>query len=325
MTIRRRGRYVFDRLVVKELEGGPWGQVGVVYHVNIASALYPGSDDNEGLDYEHPLLTITEAQDRCVSGRNDFILIWDYWQASGETWPIVVNKRNVHICGVAHSNLPYPAIHPTGDTPSFVLGSAGQYSEMAYLTIGGGDSHGGINLTYDGTTQQGQVDGMWLHNLLFGHRWFGTPQNGILQRADANRGGNGNRIEDCVFLGDAQGKGVISGNGIDLLQTNILTLSYYQTQIVNNTFHGLAIGINAVRDNGGEFLDNRFTVPDSVTGEAITLGTSSLGTMVNGNEAMNGMLNAGYTYNPFRDLAANTANHWGRNYRGNAVIEPVGV
>ena len=47
--------------------------------------------------------------------------------------------------------------------------------------------------------------------------------------------------------------------------------------------------------------------------------------MVDDNVAMYGMLLNGYTYNPFRDLAANTVNHWGRNYRGNAVIEPVGV
>jgi len=37
------------------------------------------------------------------------------------------------------------------------------------------------------------------------------------------------------------------------------------------------------------------------------------------------MLSAGNTYNPYRDLNANTLNGWGMNYLNNAVKEPVGI
>jgi len=47
--------------------------------------------------------------------------------------------------------------------------------------------------------------------------------------------------------------------------------------------------------------------------------------MIIDNRAINGMLSAGYTYNPFRDLSAHPANHWSMNVRGNAVVEPVGI
>ena len=170
------------------------------------------------------------------------------------------------------------------------------------------------------------MDGFVISENIFGHRWFGGPLNGIRQIAVTSKGGNGNVINRNHFLGNWQGKGVITGNAIDMLVAGPLDRCFYQLQILENWFHGITgVAINLTRDNGGEVLDNRFVVPDGETGEAITLRAACLGTMVEGNRAMSGMLNAGYTYNPFRDLATNTYNHWGMNYRGNSVIEPVGV
>jgi len=72
--------------------------------------------------------------------------------------------------------------------------------------------------------------------------------------------------------------------------------------------------------------DNRFLVDDAANGDAINISSAGAsGNMIINNYAANGMLNTGYSYNPYRDLAANTANHWGMNYRGNQVIEPVGA
>ena len=318
VTRRFRGTTVIDNLRLKNVSGGPFDEIGRVYHINTEGAVYPGNDANSGLEYEHPIATITEALSRCVAGRNDYILVHDYWRPTDETWPIVHNKLKAHIVGVAQRGLPYPAIHPEDNVDAFQLSSSGQYGSIEYLTIGGGAAAAGIEFG-----ASGQVDGFIISENIFGHRWFGTPLNGIRQIVTDTRGGNGIVINRNHFLGDWQGKGSISGNAIDIL---CAALNVYQLQILENWFHGIdAVAINLTRDNGGEILDNRFTVPDGQTGEAITLRAASLGTMVEGNRAMSGMLNAGYTYNPFRDLAVNTYNHWGMNYRGNSVIEPVGV
>ncbi|KKL53098.1 hypothetical protein LCGC14_2278860, partial [marine sediment metagenome] len=53
------------------------------FFVNTASATFPGNNNNDGLSYKTPLLTITKAISKCVDGRNDIIKIIDYYQAAG--------------------------------------------------------------------------------------------------------------------------------------------------------------------------------------------------------------------------------------------------
>jgi len=292
---------------------------GRVFFVNGIDGV--GSDSYAGIDPTEPKLTLTDALVVCVSNRHDVIIVLDYWQPTGEVWPISVDKHQVHIVGLAQSGLPYPAIHPPTDVDAFQLTSSGQYGSIGRLTIGGGATAAGIEIG-----ASGQVDGFHIHDCVFGHRWFGTPLNGIRQQEADTRGGNGNVIERCHFIGDHQGKGTISGNAIDLLVSGALDRTFYQMQIRDNVFAGITgVAINEVRCNGGEILRNKFIVPDAANGEAISLLANSLGVMVDDNVAMNGMLAAGYGFNPYRDLAANVNNHWGRNYRGPNVIEPVGV
>jgi len=321
VTRRFRGTTVIDNLRLKNVSGGPFDEIGRVYHINTGGAVFPGKDANSGLEYEHPMLTIKAALARCVAGRNDYILIHDYWRPTGEDWPIVHNKNKVHICGVAQRGLPYPAIHPEDDVDAFQLGSSGQYGSIEYLTIGGGATAAGIEIG-----ASGQVDGFHIAECIFGHRWFGTPLNGIRQQAADTRGGNGNVIERCHFLGDWQGKGTISGNAIDMLVTGALDRCFYQLQILENWFHGIqGVAINLSRDNGGEVLDNQFVVPDAANGEAISLLANSLGTMVRGNRAMSGQSAVANTYNPFRDLATAGNNHWGDNSYNGVLREPMTV
>lgn len=319
VTRRFRGRTVIDNLRLKNVNGGPFDQIGLVYHINTAGAAFPGSDANEGLEYEHPLLTILEALSRCVSGRNDYILIHDYWRPTGETWPIPITKKKVHILGVAQPNMPYPAVHPEDDVAAFTIHENGSYSEVGLLTIGGGDSYAGISLgpaSAPGT----KPEGILIQGCLFGHSWFGTPLSGI---DSPEYGAQGLRIEACRFLGDLiSAGGALSANAIDLTTA---ASNHDNVQIVDNIFLGVYIAINLYRGVGGEILGNRITVPEGRNGEAITLQADCLSVMVEGNKAMKGMLSAGYSYNPYRDLAANTVNHWGGNYRGNAVVEPVGI
>jgi len=312
--MRTEGKGVFGAVKANRYEGSLFGATGEVFHVNTASATYAGSDSNSGKSYKKPLLTITAALAKCVDGRNDVILIHDYWQASGETWPIVVNKRAVHIKGVAQEGLPYPAIHPATDLHCFQLGSSGQYGSISYLTIGGGSTKAGIEMG-----GSGQVDGFHIHHNTFGHSWFGTPLNAIVQAVGDSRGGYGNIIEDNIILGDlANCQGAITGNGFDFLST---TLPWFGMIIRRNKFFGVAVGINCTHHHYAEITDNKFVIADAADGEAIALLAASEGNMVDGNVAMNGG-DAAITKQPYVDVAATNKNHWGVNWTTNAVDLP---
>jgi hypothetical protein len=277
-----------------------------------------GTDGNEGIDPSLPFATITYALSQCVSYQNDVIVVLaDYWQPAGETWPILVNKHAVHIVGRALPNLPSPAIHPPNDTAAFQLSSLGQYGEIAFLTIGGGVSHGGIEWG-----NSGQVDGFYIHDCCFGHEWFGAPLHGIYQPAASTRGGYGCRIERCTFMGDQIGTGVITGNGISLEQAAALDRCFRDLEILDCVFKGLAIGVNAAWILGAVIAGNRFTVPDAANGEAVTLLANCDDCLVDDNRAMNGGDGAlGNT--PYRDISTGppvgSENHWGQNYAGAAA------
>lgn len=273
-----------------------------------------GSNSNSGETPDDPLQTLTNAIGRCRDDKDDVIFVQNYWQPAGETWPISINKNGIHIIGIARPGpLPYPAIHPTGDTAAFQLTSAGQYVEIAGLLFGGGDAHGGIDWMNDG-----QVDGVWIHDCVFGHQWFDTPASGILQPADASRGGYGNLIERCTFLGDlANCTGAITGNAIEMLGP----VASYDLHVVDCLFKGCYIGINCTVVHNGAFLRNKFVCADSVDGEAISLLTACRGNMVDGNVAMNGG-EAAMGQQPYRDVAATSYNHWGVNWTTNAVDLP---
>lgn len=311
-----RGVHKFKRLEIAP--GGVFvGGYGISgsqrFYVNQATATYPGNNNNDGLSYLTPLLTITAALAKCVDGRNDEICVIDYWRPTGETWPISIEKRAVHIFGAALPGLPYPAIHPATDVAAFQLTSAGQYGSISLLTIGGGNSHGGIDWQ-----NEGQVDGFHIHDNIFGHQWFGTPLNAILQPSGASRGGYGNVIERNRFMGDlANCTGAITGNAIDMLGA----VASYDLIIQDNKFMGCAVGVNLTKVHNAEILDNRFVCADSGDGEAIALLTACRGCMVDGNRAMNGG-DAAMTQQPYRDVAATNKNHWGVNYTTDAVDLP---
>lgn len=317
MGVISRWPNVFKRLEIAP--GGSligWGGISgsQTYYVNTASATYPGNDSNDGLSYKTPLLTITAALAKCVDGQNDVIYIIDYWRPSGETWPILVNKKQVHIAGIAQYGLPYPAIHPATDVDAFQLGSSGQYGSISYLTIGGGSSCAGIEMG-----ASGQVDGFHIHHNTFGHSWFGTPLNAIRQAVGDSRGGYGNVIEDNLILGDlANCQGAITGNGFDFLST---TLPWFEMTIRRNRFLGVAVGITCTHHHTSEITDNKFICADAGDGEAIALLAASQGNMVDGNVAMNGG-DAVMTQQPYVDVAATNKNHWGVNWTSNAVDLP---
>jgi len=290
----------------------PRSAAGKVFFVNGYGAL--GSDANNGNDPDLPLKTLTAAIGKCVANRGDVIIVLNYWQPTGETWPITINKNQVHIVGMAQPGLPFPVIHPPADTAAFQLASSGQYGSISFLTIGGGVSHGGIEWG-----NAGQVDGYYLHDLLLGHAWFGTPLHGIYQPAASTRGGYGNRVERCKFLGDqANCAGAITGNGNELAEA---AQKFDGLEVIDCIFQGLAIGINAAFLQDAVITGCKFVIPDLADGEAITLQAACLGCLVDGCVAMNGG-DAVVTQQPYRDVAAGASNHWGVNWATNAVDLP---
>ena len=291
-------------------------QAGNVFWVNGIDGV--GSNSNAGITRAAPLLTLTYALSLCTDNQNDIIFVEDYWQPTGETWPIHVNKQQVHIIGNAQRGLPYPAIHPPADTAAFHLTSSGQYGSVENLTIGGGSSGGCIEWGQDG-----QVDGFLIRKCTFGHPWFGTPLNGIRQDGAVTRGGYGNRIEKCTFLSDLVGGtgahlGAITGNAIAQLS---VTLPFFDTEIVDNVFKGCQRAINLLLSKDNVIEENRFTVPDAASdGESIWLGAACFGNMMNNNWSFKGPTGI-LTYNPYYDASA-SLNHWGLNYRAGVSIMP---
>lgn len=273
------------------------------------------TDGNSGETPDDPILTLTHAISLCRDDKDDVIFVMDYWRPTGETWPISVNKNGIHIIGISRPGpLPYPAIHPAGETAAFQLTSSGQYVEIAGLTFGGGAAHGGIDWM-----NEGQVDGVWIHDCMFGHQWFGTPLAGIYQPDDASRGGYGNLIERCTFLGnDADCTGALTGNGVDMLGP----VASYDLHVLDCIFKGCAVGINLTLVHNAALLRNKFICANSADGEAITLADGCLGCMVDGNVAMSGP-GADWPATakaPYKD--AGSANHWGVNWENSEVDVP---
>lgn len=270
----------------------------------------PGSDTNDG-SRERPFLTIKHALTRCVDWHHDVIVVLNHYQAApDEDFPIVINKKNVHIIGAALPNLPWPAIHPPGATEVFMLTSAGQNSEIAFLTIGGDTAHGGISVG-----KQGAADGYYIHDCLFGHRWHGTPGHGIYQPADATHDAEEMRIERCKFLG-SQGdyNGGIGGNGIDMLKD----IDLFGPEIIDCVFMGLLVAINLVHSVGAVIKDNRIATPGANAGEGITLGANCAGCLIDGNHAMSQKA-TGIGATPYKDSAGAGVNGWGTNWGGEKV------
>ncbi len=275
-----------------------------------------GSNSNSGRTQNKPKLTFKAALALCVAGRNDHIFVNDYWQPDGEDWPILVNKSKVHIIGVALPNLMSPAIHPPENTAVFEIANTGQYSEIAGFMIGGGNGHGGIET---GSIANGMGNGLYMHDCWFGHEWFGTPLAGFRNLGTINACGI--RIERCSFFGDlANCCGKITGTAID----NALGAAgwFDKCEIIDCDFFGTYIGVHFHRARDCKILRNRFVCANAIDGEAVTLETAVRGCMVDGNVAMYGGVAASFTLDPYRDIAATDKNHWGVNWKTNAVAVP---
>ena len=302
---------VFSRLEIAP--GGSligWGGISgsQTFYVQGAGATLPGNDGNDGRSFNKPLATITAALGKCESMRNDVIYILNYWTAADETWPIAVNKKCVHIIGVAQPGLPFPAIAPSGTTAAFTIHEDGSYCEIAYLAINGGTAGAGVSLG-PASSPNNKPEGVWIHDNVFGHNWFGACLSGI---DSPEYGAVSARIERNTFLGDlCDVGGRISGNAIDLTTTSAF---HEDLQIVDNTIMGCQFAISVFKGRAAVITGNKVVHPDSASGEAVYLQAGCVGCLVDDNHAMAGG-DAAASNIPFED-DTQADNDWGQNTSG---------
>jgi len=266
----------------------------------------------EGTDPNSPLLTITEALDRCKASKGDVIIILHNSPSAPpatETFPVVVNKAGVLIAGLySRGLLSDSGFGADADVATLEIAANYVTIEGLYLGCQAGGRAGGI-VEFNGTNS---YFGVTFRNCVFDTQYIAT--HGILANYDQPY----LLVEDCRF-----GRQDIAGYSTAVIHIANGTC----VEIKRNRFLGITgIAVNLATTCGMvSVLDNLFCTKDARVGEAITVGAGATNNVFVDNKAINGMLNAGYTYNPFRDLAGNTANHWGLNYRGNEVIEPIGA
>lgn len=262
---------------------------------------WSGDNDNNGIDPATPFNTITYALTQTVAKRNDYIICLETWQQE-PAWPIEFTAANdwVHILGLTNPGMPTAYMCPDIDEPTFLLAGTVDTVEIAGFNLGGGVTHGCIEVD---SSQRN-----WIH-----HCWFGLSDQGLgtpLRGIDVPTGPSGFLVvEDCVFIGDnCDCQGGISENGFDQAGGGA-----WMT-IQRNRFLGCTIGYHSVGGGVNMILDNRFVCPD-VAGAAIDLGphANCKGNMIDGNVAMEGAETV-MAANPFRDNNAGDINHWGRNY-----------
>lgn len=310
-------KYIYEWCKDYAPQGGVGGipiGAGKVFWVNLSAN--GGDNGNPGTRPDKPFETITYALTQCVSGRNDYIFVIDDYR---ELAAVAINKTRVHIIGLVNylrpnPNVPFVCLNSvTNDFAIFTVSALSNNSEIAGFALGGGAGHAGIE------NPGGTPMNLHIHDCVFGHSFSGnTPEDGIRIASNATA----LRVEACKFLGTSIGaQGLITRDGIRFGAA----ANSRGGDIVDNIFQGLpGIGIDIL--SHGEALvikRNEFTVPDLANGEAITLAAATCaGILVDDNHAMNGNAQLDYGFCPYRDLNA-PSNHWGRNYRGNAVIEPV--
>jgi len=256
---------------------------------------------------EEPFLTITKALSECTSGAGDFIFVLDYYQATGETWPIAITKQRVHIIGCTEKGTPWPWVCPTGDTAAFEFQGNSGYSEICGFEIGAGDNHGCIETTHSG------IEGLHIHDIVFASEIGGmtakygiyTHTGGVLMKA---------LIENCNFGGG------ISADGI-LISGSTGAHSVKGCRIKNNFFRVDGIGINialAANLGDGGIFDNRFVISSDAAGKAIDLVAGVTGGLIDGNQSVwdDG---TDATTNGYRTITACDVG-WGLNYIADGAI-----
>ena len=263
-----------------------------------------GDNANNGLTPEAPFLTLTYALAQCTAEGQDYIVVLDYWQPTGEVWPIVVDVNAVHIIGSFGAGLQYAQFTPPGDTA--VLSIAADRVSVSRLAFTAGATHGCIENAAAGVR--------W--GTLYEDCWFGVlgaAQDGIRNVAAGDEPYM--TVKRCRF-----GR-LLTRDGIRI-EHNMSRGMIGTPWGDGNVFEGIpGIGVNfagSVAEVG--IYNNLFAIPANTAGAAITLSAGSENNIVFGNRANFGDTDMGN--NPYLDSAGAGSNHWGDNYQGITLVQP---
>jgi hypothetical protein len=278
---------------------------GKVFYVNGESYGPTGNDNNEGTNPQYPLATITQAVANCRQRTNDWIFIQGFYQT--DTFPITLNKRNIHLIGISPGGgFQGRALIDGDDAAAFNTGSTGGGVEMAGLRMGSSDAaYPAINIASD-------TYFMWIHDCSFGKYIAAT--DGIYGASGCHM--NGWTIEDCWF------GAYLTDCGIEV--TNVVEPTV--RNCIFSEIHGTCIkyGAGAV----GEIIRNYFYTPIAeaeADGWAITLNsTSCTQGMIMDNFASQAGDDQGN--NPYKDLSTGSlttcTNGWCHNWAGETNTKP---
>jgi pectate lyase len=256
------------------------------------------------LDPVHPLLTITKALSLCVNDRNDYIILLDYYQPSGETWPISVNKSLVNIIG-----LPCILGGPFGRYTPWVVGVASGTNKPFMDIVANNVFIQGIGMYASDTgaaciTMDDGASTVHIDSCRFNQGTYGVH----LTDGDT---GYGIHISNCwfqaglasggIYINDDPAHNFIRDNYFDQLAGPAISVAGGAATVIEGNRIVLASGYSA--------------------GAGITLGGSAAARhFVHDNYAYRAKVTGASGNNPFVDTS--TAGNWGLNYYGITVTQP---
>ena len=269
--------------------------LGSVYWVNGGS---DGPTDNtrDGLSASTPKQTITAALALCTDNYNDTIYVLNYGSnaRASETWPIVVNKAQVHIIGIGTRGNKWATVTATGANKD-AFSIEAQRVEIAGLEIGGtaAGTGAGIILT----------NGMWgcyIHDC-----WFGVADGAGATGIEVPAGVDAPylRIEDCEFGNGLTAGGILIAN--NATKGTIARNVFCDVAAVAISVTGSAVGLR--------IYDNLIDMDADTAGHGISLAAGTSDCLIFRNQVA-ALKTATTANNGLVD--GSTSNSWGLNYSG---------
>jgi len=283
--------------------GAPVG-TGSVFFVNGAGSSVGGGltphDGNPGTK-EEPLATITRALALCTNDHYDTIYVTDYYQPSGETWPISVDKSLVNIIGLPSAiggpfgaHLPWCVGVASGNYPMFDIVANNVFIQGFGIYAG--------TASYAGITMDSGASVVWIDSCRFNQGTYGI-------HVTADDTGYGISITNCYFQQSLATGGILIDDDPAFLW------------IANNYFDRIGgVAISVVSGAGHIIENNNIALGANTNGYAITLGTGVNRAWINGNHCGYGAENG--TTTPYLDDGTVGDNSWGYNTFGSNAVSP---
>jgi len=268
----------------------PGSGLGDVFYVDGVG----GNNDNDGLSPATPKLTLTAGLALCTNDVNDTVLVLDYWQPAGETWPVSINKSKVNVVGVPSGSYnPWAAVAPPGDTAAFSIAADHVIIRSFYFQAGA--NHAGIEFS-GGKVRMGIYD-----------CFFATGKHGIWSAPGGV--GFGLEIRNNFFCQSLTAQNIYINDDPAFIK------------IIDNVFdQPQDVAIEVVQGGAPQIRNNVIACESNTAGRAITLGAAVTRAIVDGNHANFG--DTEMAASPYTDGAAAGINHWMLNYKGITGVMP---